>query len=85
MAKIRLAVFVSGSGRSLENLARLIAAGELDCEIGLVVSDRDGVAALERAERAGVEHLVLPYRDLGGASGFSPLRPMCPSVPERAM
>ena len=71
METIRLAVFVSGSGRSLENLARLISLGELDCEIGLVVSDREGIAALERAEQAGLESLVLPYRELGGASGFS--------------
>ena len=71
MGKIRLAVFVSGSGRSLENLARLIAARELDCEIGLVLSDRPGVAALERARRAGIEHLVLDYRELGGSQAFS--------------
>jgi len=71
MERIRLAVFVSGSGRSLENLARLIAQGELDCELALVVSDRGGIAALERAERAGVESLVLDYRELGGADGFS--------------
>lgn len=61
----RLAVLVSGTGRHLENLARLVQQGELDAELGLVISNRAGVAALERAERAGLPSLVLdPERQL---------------------
>lgn len=55
----RFAVFVSGTGRHLENLARLAATGELGGDPVLVVSNKAGVAALERAARAGVEALVL--------------------------
>lgn len=58
-AKHRCAVFVSGTGRHLENLARLAAAGELGGALALVVSNKRGVAALERAARAGVEACVL--------------------------
>ena len=65
------AVLVSGSGRSLDNLAAVIAAGNLDAEIRLVVSDRPGITALERAERLGLEHVVLPWREYGGPDGFS--------------
>jgi phosphoribosylglycinamide formyltransferase-1 len=55
----RLAVLVSGTGRHLENLTRLCRAGELDAEVALVVSNRPGVRALERAEQAGIRALVL--------------------------
>ncbi|MEO1697571.1 MAG: phosphoribosylglycinamide formyltransferase [Planctomycetota bacterium] len=58
-ARHRIAVFVSGTGRHLENLARLCAAGELDAEVVLCVSNRAGVGALGRAERAGVPTAVL--------------------------
>jgi phosphoribosylglycinamide formyltransferase-1 len=55
----RLAVFVSGTGRHLENLARLSAAGELPCSIGLVLSNKAGILALERAARLDLPQLVL--------------------------
>ena len=46
----RFAVLVSGTGRHLENLARLAAAGELGGVPALVVSNKAGVAALDRAD-----------------------------------
>jgi phosphoribosylglycinamide formyltransferase-1 len=55
----RFAVLVSGTGRHLENLARLAAAEELGGIPALVVSNKAGVAALDRAARAGVEALVI--------------------------
>jgi phosphoribosylglycinamide formyltransferase-1 len=66
----RLAVLVSGGGRSLENLAEEIARGALDAELALVISDRAGVGALARAARLGIPALVLPWKELGGADGF---------------
>ncbi|MFT6041831.1 MAG: phosphoribosylglycinamide formyltransferase-1, partial [Gammaproteobacteria bacterium] len=63
MTHPRIAVLVSGGGRSLENLQELIQAGKLDVEIGLVISDRAGAFALQRAERLGIPSLVLPRRD----------------------
>ncbi|MBL6721304.1 MAG: phosphoribosylglycinamide formyltransferase [Planctomycetes bacterium] len=60
-----LAVLVSGSGRHLENLAALCASGELDAELALLICDRAGVGALERAERLGLPLLHLdPERRL---------------------
>ncbi|HEX6884876.1 MAG TPA: phosphoribosylglycinamide formyltransferase [Planctomycetota bacterium] len=69
-APARLAVLASGGGRSLENLAEVIARGELAAELAVLVCDRAGIGALERAARLGLEALVLPYADLGGAAGF---------------
>jgi formyltetrahydrofolate-dependent phosphoribosylglycinamide formyltransferase len=67
----RLAVLVSGGGRSLENLSEVIARRELAAELALVISDRDGIGALERCARLRIPSLVLPYKTLGGADGFS--------------
>ena len=67
----RLALLASGGGRSLENLHEVIARGELAAEIALVISDRPGIGALERCARLGIPSLVLPYQELGGATGFS--------------
>jgi phosphoribosylglycinamide formyltransferase-1 len=61
----RIAVFVSGGGRSLENLAQKIAAGELDARIALVVCNNPRAQALERAKRLGLPTLLVdPERRL---------------------
>ncbi len=66
-----IAVLVSGGGRSLENLADRIEAGELACRVGLVVSDRPGVMALERAARREIESVVVRHGDHADAAAFS--------------
>lgn len=65
----RVAVLVSGTGRHLENFAGLARSGELDIEVGLVISNKAGVLALEHAARFGLEALVLdPSRELDDAT-----------------
>jgi phosphoribosylglycinamide formyltransferase 1 len=71
MSAKRFAVLVSGTGRSLENLAEAIARDELPGEIGLVLSDREGVAALPRAARLQIDHLVVPFSRSLGVEAFS--------------
>jgi len=66
-ANARIALLVSGSGRSLENLAELVAKEALALELALVVSDRPGIGALERCARLGLPALVVPYQSLGAA------------------
>lgn len=50
----RLAVLLSGSGRTLANLLDVIARGELHAEIVCVVSSRSGVRGIDIAREAGV-------------------------------
>ena len=52
---------MSGTGRHLENLAKLAKdpEGDFPVDVVLVISNRPGVQALERAERCGVRSLVL--------------------------
>ncbi len=67
----RLAVLASGGGRSLENLAAVIARGELTAEIALVLANSEDAFALERARRLGLATAVVPHRAFADASAFS--------------
>ena len=60
---LRVGVLLSGSGRSLQNLLDLSAAGELPIEIKLVISSRTDAFGLERARTAGVPTCVIARRD----------------------
>ena len=64
-----IAVFVSGGGRSLENLADHVRAGTLPVRLALVLSNTPKAFALERARRLEIPHLVLdPERQLDAAA-----------------
>ena len=66
MLKARIAVLVSGGGTNLQALLDAQKSGVLHSgEIVLVVSNKPGVYALQRAEDAGVEHAVLHRKELG--------------------
>lgn len=58
-ARPRIAVFVSGSGRSLENLVELARAKALDVELALVLSNRSDAFALERARKHDIASVVI--------------------------
>ena len=56
---IKLAVLISGGGRSLVNLIERIKAGSLTANIGLVISSRNDAAGLARAAEAGIPTCVV--------------------------
>jgi formyltetrahydrofolate-dependent phosphoribosylglycinamide formyltransferase len=58
----RIAVFASGGGTNLEALLEKLA-GHPGAEIVLVVSDRPGAGALDRARRRKVEAVVVRHDD----------------------
>ena len=71
MNKIRIAVLVSGGGTNLQALIDAQANGSLQSgEIALVISNKPGAYALERAKRAGIETLTLTRRDCGSQEVF---------------
>jgi formyltetrahydrofolate-dependent phosphoribosylglycinamide formyltransferase len=57
---LQLAVLLSGSGRTLENLLERIDGGTLPASVAVVVSSRADVRGARIAERAGVPVRVLP-------------------------
>ncbi len=64
MVKTKIAVLVSGGGTNLQALLDAQAAGNIPHgEIALVVSNREGAYALERAQKAGVPAVALPGKD----------------------
>lgn len=66
----RLAILLSGSGRTLENLLDKIAAGGLAATISLVVSSRPDVRGVDIARRAGIPVEILP-RDERSTAAWS--------------
>jgi len=64
----RLAILLSGSGRTLENLLDRIAAGRLVADVAVVVSSRPGVRGIDIARRAGVPVEVIPRENRSTAA-----------------
>jgi len=58
--RLRLAILLSGSGTTLQNLIEHIEAGQLYASIVVVISSRPDAYGLERATRHGLEALCLP-------------------------
>lgn len=66
MLKARVAVLVSGGGTNLQALLDAQKNGIISSgEIALVISNKPGVYALERAKNAGVEGIVINKKELG--------------------
>ena len=69
--KARIAVLVSGGGTNLQAILDAAGRGEIpDGEIVLVISDRPGAYALERAEKAGIPAREISKKACGGQEAF---------------
>ena len=68
---LKLAVLLSGSGTTLQNLLDEIAAGRLHARVGLVVASRPGLAGTERALKAEIPNVVVNRKDLASVTDFS--------------
>lgn len=67
---LRVAVLLSGSGTSLENLFDHIDGG-LPAEIVCVVASKKSAFGLERAERRGVPAIAVPRREYADSAAFN--------------
>lgn len=67
----RIAVAVSGTGRSLENLIARSAAGRLNAQVALTVADRRKIRALEVSTQAGIPFTVVRRRMFADPDAFS--------------
>jgi formyltetrahydrofolate-dependent phosphoribosylglycinamide formyltransferase len=68
---INLAVLVSGSGTTLQNLIDRIADGSLNARIGLVIGSRPDLVGLERAAKAKLLNFVVDRREFDDPASFS--------------
>jgi phosphoribosylglycinamide formyltransferase-1 len=68
-APLRLAVLLSGSGTTLQNLLDAIESGQLAATIVLVIASRPDAYGLVRAQRHGVTAVCVPRRAGGEPQG----------------
>jgi len=61
----KIAVLVSGGGTNLQSIIDAVKVGELDCKVEMVISSKDGVYALERAKKAGIDTYVVSKKEYG--------------------
>lgn len=69
--EVALAVLLSGSGRTLENLLRATERGELAARVVAVISSVPSVRGLEIAAAAGIPHATVRRRDYPDDAAFS--------------
>lgn len=72
VSALRVAVLLSGTGRTLENLIDWQARGELDAEIVAVASNKRGARGLRVAAAAGIENrsfILSHHRDRAERDG----------------
>jgi phosphoribosylglycinamide formyltransferase-1 len=70
-APLKLAVLVSGSGTTLQNLLDVIAAGELAAEVRVVIGSRPGIKGIQRAADAKVKNSVVERAEAESLEAFS--------------
>jgi phosphoribosylglycinamide formyltransferase-1 len=71
---LKIAVLLSGSGRTLQNFIDLRRAGKLDVEVPIVIGSRAGLGGLERAQAANLRSAVVDRKRFGS------LREYCDEV-----
>jgi phosphoribosylglycinamide formyltransferase-1 len=70
MAKLRLAVMISGSGTNLQALIDACAAPDYPAEIQVVISNRPNAKGLERAEKAGIKAIAIDHKEFETRESF---------------
>jgi formyltetrahydrofolate-dependent phosphoribosylglycinamide formyltransferase len=68
---INLAVLLSGSGTTLQNILDTTAAGTLDAQVSCVLSSREDAYGLERARNANVPTALIPRKEFYDPGSFS--------------
>ena len=66
----RIAFLVSGSGTNMANLVRRIKAGEVCADPVVVISNKPGVKALEKASELGVKTVVIDHKVYADRAAF---------------
>ena len=62
----KIAVLVSGGGTDLQSVIDAVNSGYIkDCSIEMVISNKAGVFALERAKKQGIETCVVSKKEYG--------------------
>jgi phosphoribosylglycinamide formyltransferase-1 len=68
---LRLAVLISGSGRTMVNFAERIVAGTLHATIPIVVASRPDAGGIDKARRLALPTAVIPRKQFDTVEAFS--------------
>jgi len=68
---LRLAVLLSGSGTTLQNILDHIGRGALDAEVCCVISSRKGVYGLERARKHNIPAITIAFKEYPDSAAFN--------------
>ncbi len=67
----RLSVWVSGSGSNLERIVEACKSKEIPASVVLVISDRPGILALERAAKYAIPSRVVSQKDYESEGAYA--------------
>ena len=67
---INVAILLSGSGTTLQNILDLSTANQLDAEVVCVASSRADAYGLTRAEEAGIPNQAFPRKEFDSVEAF---------------
>jgi phosphoribosylglycinamide formyltransferase-1 len=67
---LRLAVLISGSGRTLKNFIDLAAEGSLPVDVRLVISSSEKASGLQHAEHAGIPTQTFPRENYDSHAAY---------------
>ena len=70
MGKLRLGVLASGRGSNLQSIMDAAAAGKINAEVAVVISDNKDAFALERARKAGIPALHVNPKNFGSKEEY---------------
>jgi len=68
---LNLAVLLSGSGRTLENVQQAILAGRLSARVAVVVSSTSAAYGLVRARQHGLDAVAVPRQNYPNLQAFN--------------
>jgi len=68
---LRMAVLISGSGRTMVNFAERIAAGTLNAAIAVVIASRPDAGGIDKARALGLPVVVVARRQFAAIEPFS--------------
>lgn len=68
---VRLAVLLSGAGRTLQNFIDVIARGELDAAIAVVIASNANAGGVDKARAAGLDAVVIERRKFADDAAWS--------------
>ena len=68
--RISAAVLISGSGTNLQSFIDKVGTGDLDLDLGVVLSNRPGAAGLDRARKAGIPVECVEHRKFADRESF---------------